>query len=693
MCGLWALVYSNVTYDRPRRRRSQITTITTGSSDMFALNDAVSVQREGEIPLEGVVAYIGDTVPFAAAQADGSKEEWLGVRLTGSSVGLGKNDGSVQGERFFTCPPLCGIFVRPEQVTKRTMTRLEALRLKRELETGGRLSAVPFTARTAGPSTPGTTRADPSPMTSPLPSSNSSITSPSAVRMATPVPLRSATSAVPSSRESKLARPASTPTLSSASAPAPTTNNSTTENAESSTDVTPAATVTTTRSRIEEIRKRRSALQDDGSLTGGPSNISTSEELATATTVESVQQQQQLQQQILQLQQQLVEWEQLFRKKESELAETTTQLSKAEQTTEQIREQLQQLQQQQQQHGAGDYNALVNSNLSEDKEELLFDLQSKVRDYQDRWEGAVQQISLLQKELDREQERRNLEQEELIQAKAEASSVKKELQTAMEQSAQRGSSDAVHYKERAKLQAEVSALKRKVEQAEKEKQDLENAIEDLTLDKEQLLQEKEALEDSNEELKIDAETAQIQVDELRMELEDARMAADRAMVASASAEGASASMDTEEKAQALALQNARLREALIRLREQSSVEKMELNRELRNKEKEVEMGKALHEELESLRALKVKYEDQINDLKDMIEQSSAFEGMVEDLSDRVLSLEEDNALLRATIREMEEAAELTAEMEEVQSDELKALAQDLETRDTIIRNLEEAIKM
>ena len=42
---------------------------------------------------------------------------------------------------------------------------------------------------------------------------------------------------------------------------------------------------------------------------------------------------------------------------------------------------------------------------------------------------------------------------------------------------------------------------------------------------------------------------------------------------------------------------------------------------------------------------------------------------------------------------MEEAAELSAEVEEVQADELKALNRDLEGRDSIIHNLEEAIKM
>ena len=77
----------------------------------------------------------------------------------------------------------------------------------------------------------------------------------------------------------------------------------------------------------------------------------------------------------------------------------------------------------------------------------------------------------------------------------------------------------------------------------------------------------------------------------------------------------------------------------------------------------------------------------------MVEQGSAYEVMVEDLSDCVLSLEEELVACQQTIREMEEAADITAEMEEVQTEELKALNRDLEDRETIIRNLEEAIKM
>ncbi len=54
----------------------------------------------------GFVRYVGQT-HFAPG-------DWVGVELDDDS---GKNDGAVQGERYFDCTPGRGMFVRPSTVT------------------------------------------------------------------------------------------------------------------------------------------------------------------------------------------------------------------------------------------------------------------------------------------------------------------------------------------------------------------------------------------------------------------------------------------------------------------------------------------------------------------------------------------------------------------------------------------------
>uniref|UniRef100_A0A7S1YIV4 Dynein associated protein domain-containing protein n=1 Tax=Grammatophora oceanica TaxID=210454 RepID=A0A7S1YIV4_9STRA len=141
------------------------------------------------------------------------------------------------------------------------------------------------------------------------------------------------------------------------------------------------------------------------------------------------------------------------------------------------------------------------------------------------------------------------------------------------------------------------------------------------------------------------------------------------------------------------IQNTRLREALIRLREQTALEKIDTTKQLREAEKDATKGRDLSEKVNKLQEQKSSLEEQVTDLKEMVEQGSAFEAMIEDLSDRVLELEDVNVTLQATVRELEDGQDLAAELEEVQADELKALMRDVEGRDSVIRNLEEAIKM
>eukprot|EP00529_Nitzschia_sp_RCC80_P006864 CAMPEP_0113511116 /NCGR_PEP_ID=MMETSP0014_2-20120614/38522_1 /TAXON_ID=2857 /ORGANISM="Nitzschia sp." /LENGTH=1423 /DNA_ID=CAMNT_0000407161 /DNA_START=80 /DNA_END=4347 /DNA_ORIENTATION=- /assembly_acc=CAM_ASM_000159 len=645
----------------------------------FQLNDPVHVQRDGGSQLEGVVAFLG-TVKFA----DG--DDWVGVRLTGSSVGLGRNDGTVQGQKYFDCPTQCGIFVKISAIKRRELTRLEELRLRRELATGGSDGAA-----TGGSSSSG----------------GGSRTPGAAVR----TPARP-TTAVSSSRTpgsavtTRGAGGALTPPPSASSARTATTTPATTSRS------TGAAT-----SRLEEIRQRRAQLQK-GTTTGTASTSSTpaaktpasSSVLTTTVSPPKASSSSStsdgsaaLQKEVEDLQSQLSSQSDRIKSLQDDLDKSQSESSDKDRQIKALQKDLKQ--------SKADANKSSSSSSTtpsseEQQKRQIEDLQHQIEEL---GEKMVKDTKKARETTDEIQTKFQQAEVDLAASKALVENLQNELSqrdAASQQLEQRATADASHYKERAKLQAEVASLNRRVEQLELDKQELEHNVEELALDKEQLEEGKEQLEDRLEELKLDSETAQMEAEEAKAELEETRNRLETLERLAAAATSTSGSGDpgiastnneddqeAQDLAQNLSIQNARLREALIRLREQSSVEKMDMTRQLRSVEKEANEAKAVSAEVESLREARKQLEEEVADLKDMVEQGSAYEVMVEDLSDRVLSLEEELMTLQQTIREMEEAADITAEMEEVQADELKALNREMEDRETVIRNLEEAIKM
>ena len=116
-------------------------------------------------------------------------------------------------------------------------------------------------------------------------------------------------------------------------------------------------------------------------------------------------------------------------------------------------------------------------------------------------------------------------------------------------------------KNTAQLSAQISTLTRKNAEMESASKDADAKMEVLALDLDAARQEKEVLEEKVEELTLDFETSQIEVEELKEELE-----------AATSLEDDGGEGGTEEEQ--MAVQNKKLRDALIRLREQSGQEKV-----------------------------------------------------------------------------------------------------------------------
>ncbi|KAF7731002.1 hypothetical protein EC973_001048 [Apophysomyces ossiformis] len=77
------------------------------AASKIKVGDRCEVQMGDEaVKRRGCVRFIGET-QFQPGL-------WVGIQY---DEPMGKNDGSVQGERYFTCPPKYGGFVRPIHVT------------------------------------------------------------------------------------------------------------------------------------------------------------------------------------------------------------------------------------------------------------------------------------------------------------------------------------------------------------------------------------------------------------------------------------------------------------------------------------------------------------------------------------------------------------------------------------------------
>ncbi|RKP24047.1 CAP Gly-rich domain-containing protein, partial [Syncephalis pseudoplumigaleata] len=77
----------------------------SGANDGFQINDRVRVES---MNIEGTLRFLGST-HFKPGT-------WAGIEL--DEEGAGKNDGSVAGHVYFTCPPQTGIFVLASKLSQ-----------------------------------------------------------------------------------------------------------------------------------------------------------------------------------------------------------------------------------------------------------------------------------------------------------------------------------------------------------------------------------------------------------------------------------------------------------------------------------------------------------------------------------------------------------------------------------------------
>ncbi|TYZ59034.1 hypothetical protein PybrP1_009868 [[Pythium] brassicae (nom. inval.)] len=206
--------------------------------------------------------------------------------------------------------------------------------------------------------------------------------------------------------------------------------------------------------------------------------------------------------------------------------------------------------------------------------------------------------------------------------------------------------------------AKQSTGARRVEALEAQVAELQEMAETMALEK--------------ETLEMDREIAEERVEECVEEIEKLRASL---ALATAVPEHASSSSSSSAAPDELADENRKLRAAVKALHERSSEEKAELSKKLRQHQREHTELLALREEVEQLTTKRATLEAEVEELKELLDLANAYESMVEDLTEKNLSLGDRVADLEATVLSLESLKEMAEEMEHQHAeyeDELRA---------------------
>ncbi|KAG7397063.1 hypothetical protein PHYBOEH_001341 [Phytophthora boehmeriae] len=220
--------------------------------------------------------------------------------------------------------------------------------------------------------------------------------------------------------------------------------------------------------------------------------------------------------------------------------------------------------------------------------------------------------------------------------------------------------------------AKSSSAARKVDALEKQLAELQDMIEMMTLEKETVEMDKEIAEEHAEELQQEVEKL-------------------KAALALSASSGPEPSEGSSSISGDLAEENRKLRAAVKTLHERGAEEKAELSKKLRQAQRENAELVALREEVEELTAKRNKLESEAEELKEMLDVASAYEAMVEDLTEKNLTLGEKVAELETTVQSLESLREVDQEMEHQHTEYEAELRDEIDSQRVSLQELKQAI--
>ncbi|KAF2724140.1 hypothetical protein K431DRAFT_282405 [Polychaeton citri CBS 116435] len=231
-------------------------------------------------------------------------------------------------------------------------------------------------------------------------------------------------------------------------------------------------------------------------------------------------------------------------------------------------------------------------------------------------------------------------------------------------------------------QRENEELKKQLEETEKRFAEVENTqaehdsiIEMATLDR-------EMAEETAEALKADLEALRLRHEEIELEVEVLREENDEL----------SKEMSPEERTSTGWLQmeksNERLREALLRLRDVTQDQEAELREEIKSLEGQVRQFDEVQGQFENTKEKLLRSEADTEDLRQQLDAALGAEDMIEELTERNMTLQEKIDDLRDTVSELEDLRELNDELEINHVEAEKQMQEEIDFKDSLLLDRE-----
>ncbi|KAI9889462.1 MAG: hypothetical protein M1814_005245 [Vezdaea aestivalis] len=221
------------------------------------------------------------------------------------------------------------------------------------------------------------------------------------------------------------------------------------------------------------------------------------------------------------------------------------------------------------------------------------------------------------------------------------------------------------------LRKNLKEAQERTESIESSHAEFETTLEMATLDREMAEEQAEAFKTELEALKFKTEELELEVEVLREENDELGK-----------------EMSPEEKASQGWLQmernNERLREALLRLRDITKQQQDELKDQIKSLEDDVKEMTTVKQQYEETREKLLQSEANAEDTRQQLEAALGAEEMIEELTEKNMNISEQMEELRVAVEDLESLKELNDELEINHIETEKQMQEEIDYKDSII---------